>query len=206
MLRRAASTLAPRLRLAQHGAPPSTSGPCSQTPIGILRSLHARGFTANTPAWKEKDGGDETDGAAGRRKRAEEVAATNVNRFSSPLFSHVELEKDDLERTVPRWANVLFVAAVVGVFGYFAQFAYRNETDRRARIESERNERETRARVAVQSGALRDERRNFAGADQAHDPFEGLSPEEIEKLAASEREEGNKRVNDRHARVIGASP
>jgi hypothetical protein len=44
----------------------------------------------------------------------------------------VELEKDDLERTVPRWANVLFVAAVVGVFGYFAQFAYRNETDRRA--------------------------------------------------------------------------
>ena len=194
MLRRAASTLAPRLRLAcEHGAPPSTSGPYSQTPIGILRSLHARGFTANTPAWKEKDGGDETDGAAGRRKRAEEVAATNVNRFSSPLFSHVELEKDDLERTVPRWANVLFVAAVVGVFGYFAQFAYRNETDRRARIELERNERETRARVAVQSGALRDDARNFAGADQAHDPFEGLSPEEIEKLAASEREEdGNK--------------
>ena len=194
MLRRAASTLAPRLRLAcEHGAPPSTSGPYSQTPIGILRSLHARGFTANTPAWKEKDGGDETDGAAGRRKRAEEVAATNVNRFSSPLFSHVELEKDDLERTVPRWANVLFVAAVVGVFGYFAQFAYRNETDRRARIELERHERETRARVAVQSGALRDDARNFAGADQAHDPFEGLSPEEIEKLAASEREEdGNK--------------
>jgi hypothetical protein len=194
MLRRAASTLAPRLRLAcEHGAPPSTSGPYSQTPIGILRSLHARGFTANTPAWKEKDGGDETDGAAGRRKRAEAVAATNVNRFSSPLFSHVELEKDDLERTVPRWANVLFVAAVVGVFGYFAQFAYRNETDRRARIELERHERETRARVAVQSGALRDDARNFAGADQAHDPFEGLSPEEIEKLAAAEREEeGNK--------------
>ena len=191
MLRRAASTLAPRLRLAcEHGAPPSTSGPNSQTPIGILRSLHARGFTASTPAWKEKDGGDETDDAAGRRKRAEAVAATNVNRFSSPLFSHVELEKDDLERTVPRWANVLFVAAVVGVFGYFAQFAYRNETDRRARIELERNERETRARVAVQSGALRDDARNFAGADQAHDPFEGLSPEEIEKLAASEREEG----------------
>ena len=194
MLRRAASTLAPRLRLAcEHGAPPSTSGPYSQTPIGILRSSYARGFTANTPAWKEKDGGkDETDDAAGRRKRAEAVAATNVNRFSSPLFSHVELEKDDLERTVPRWANVLFVAAVVGVFGYFAQFAYRNETDRRARIELERHERETRARVAVQSGALRDERRNFAGADQAHDPFEGLSPEEIEKLAAAEREEGNK--------------
>ena len=192
MLRRAASTLAPRLRLAcEHGAPPSTSGPCSQTPIGILRSLHARGFTANTPAWKEKETGDETDGAAGRRKRAEAVAATNVNRFSSPLFSHVELEKDDLERTVPRWANVLFVAAVVGVFGYFAQFAYRNETDRRARIELERNERETRARVAVQSGALRDDARNFAGADQAHDPFEGLSPEEIEKLAAAEREDGN---------------
>ena len=194
MLRRAASTLAPRLRLAcEHGAPPSTSGPYSQTPIGILRSLHARGITANTPAWKEKENGDETDGAAGRRKRAEAVAATNVNRFSSPLFSHVELEKDDLERTVPRWANVLFVAAVVGVFGYFAQFAYRNETDRRARIELERHERETRARVAVQSGALRDDARNFAGADQAHDPFEGLSPEEIEKLAASEREEdGNK--------------
>lgn len=191
MLRRAASTLAPRLRLAcEHGAPPSTSGPYCQTPIGILRSLHARGFTANTPAWKEKDGGkdDETDGAAGRRKRAEAVAATNVNRFSSPLFSHVELEKDDLERTVPRWANVLFVAAVVGVFGYFAQFAYRNETDRRARIELERHERETRARVAVQSGALRDDARNFAGADQAHDPFEGLSPEEIEKLAAAEKE------------------
>ena len=190
MLRRAASTLAPRLRLAcEHGAPPSTSGPYSQTPIGILRSSYARGFTANTPAWKEKDGGkDETDGAAGRRKRAEAVAATNVNRFSSPLFSHVELEKDDLERTVPRWANVLFVAAVVWVFGYFAQFAYKNETDRRARIELERHERETRARVAVQSGALRDERRNFAGADQAHDPFEGLSPEEIEKLAAAERE------------------
>ena len=192
MLRRAASTLAPRLRLAcEHGAPPSTSGPYSQTPIGILRSLHARG-TANTPAWKEKDGGnDDEDDAAGRRKRAEAVAATNVNRFSSPLFSHVELEKDDLERTVPRWANVLFVAAVVGVFGYFAQFAYRNETDRRARIELERHERETRARVAVQSGALRDDARNFAGADQAHDPFEGLSPEEIEKLAAAEKE-GNK--------------
>ena len=192
MLRRAASALAPRLRLAELGAPSRFGQIDGQIQTPIFPSLHARGFASTGPARKGKDVDDDAD-AAERRQRAEEAAAKSVNRFSSPLFSHVELEKDDLGRTVPRWANVLFVAAVVGVFGYFAQFAYRNETDRRARIELERNERETRARVAVQSGALRDERRNFAGADQAHDPFEGLSPEEIEKLAAAEREEeGNK--------------
>ncbi len=43
--------------------------------------------------------------------------------------------------------------------------------------------RETRARVAIESGILQDhKRRSFAGADDV-DPFEGMSPEEIEKLA-----------------------
>jgi len=41
--------------------------------------------------------------------------------------------------------------------------------------------------VAIESGTLlNDARRNFAGADD-EDPFEGMSPEEIEKLAESRR-------------------
>ena len=134
---------------------------------------------------ERKDDDDDAADAAERRQRAEEAAAKSVNRFSSPLFSHVELEKDDPERTVPRWANVLFVAAVAGVFGYFARYAYTNETRRAERAARERRDRETRARLAVEAGALRDARReNFASrADDDVDPFEGLSPEEIEKLA-----------------------
>ena len=182
MLRRAASALAPRLRLAELGAPSRFGQIDGQIQTPIFPSLHARGFASTGPARKGKD-------AAERRQRAEEAAAKSVNRFSSPLFSHVELEKDDPERTVPRWANVLFVAAVAGVFGYFARYAYTNETRRAERAARERRDRETRARLAVEAGALRDARRNFASrADDDVDPFEGLSPEEIEKLAGGEGE------------------
>ena len=181
MLRRAASALGPRLRLAELGAPSRFGQIDGQIQTPIFPSLHARGFASTGPARKGKD-------AAERRQRAEEAAAKSVNRFSSPLFSHVELEKDDPERTVPRWANVLFVAAVAGVFGYFARYAYTNETRRAERVANERRDRETRARLAVEAGALRDSRRNFADDDV--DPFEGLSPDEIEKLAAGGEGEG----------------
>ena len=188
MLRRAASALAPRLRLAELGAPSRFGQIDGQIQTPIFPSLHARGFASTGPARKGKDDDDDAD-AAERRQRAEEAAAKSVNRFSSPLFSHVELEKDDPERTVPRWANVLFVAAVAGVFGYFARYAYTNETRRAERAARERRDRETRARLAVEAGVLRDARRNFASrADDAVDPFEGLSPEEIEKLAGGEGE------------------
>ena len=190
MLRRAASALGPRLRLAELGAPSRFGQIDGQIQTPIFPSLHARGFASTGPARKGKDDDDDAD-AAERRQRAEEAAAKSVNRFSSPLFSHVELEKDDPERTVPRWANVLFVAAVAGVFGYFARYAYTNETRRAERAARERRDRETRARLAVEAGALRDARRNFASrADDAVDPFEGLSPEEIEKLAGGEGEGG----------------
>ena len=190
MLRRAASALAPRLRLAELGAPSRFGQIDGQIQTPIFPSLHARGFASTGPARKGKDDDDAAD-AAERRQRAEEAAAKSVNRFSSPLFSHVELEKDDPERTVPRWANVLFVAAVAGVFGYFARYAYTNETRRAERAARERRDRETRARLAVEAGALRDARRNFASrADDDVDPFEGLSPEEIEKLAGGEGEGG----------------
>ena len=189
MLRRAASTLGPRLRVAELGAPSRFGQIDGQIQTPIFPSLHARGFASTGPARKGKDVDDDADaGAAERRERAEEAAAKSVNRFSSPLFSHVELEKDDPERTVPRWANVLFVAAVAGVFGYFARYAYTNETRRAERSARDRRDRETRARLAVEAGALRDARRNFAS--DAVDPFEGLSPEEIEKLAGGEGEGG----------------
>lgn len=189
MLRRAASALGPRLRLAELGAPSRFGQIDGQIQTPIFPSLHARGFESTGPARKgnDVDVDDDAD-AAERRKRAEEAAAKSVNRFSSPLFSHVELEKDDPERTVPRWANVLFVAAVAGVFGYFARYAYTNETRRAKRVANERRDRETRARLAVEAGALRDSRRNFADDDV--DPFEGLSPDEIEKLAAGGEGEG----------------
>ena len=116
--------------------------------------------------------------------QAEIEAAKEVRRWSSPLFSHVEVNVDD-EKKIPRWANVLFVAVVVGIFGYAGKFAYDNETRKKAAKERERTEREDRVRSAIDSGALRDHsRRNFASVDKEEvDPFEGLSPEEIEKLA-----------------------
>ena len=153
-------------------------------------SLHARGFASTGPARKGKDDDDDAD-AAERRQRAEEAAAKSVNRFSSPLFSHVELEKDDPERTVPRWANVLFVAAVAGVFGYFARYAYTNETRRaeRAARESARSGDAREARRGGWRAARREEKASPPAAPTTTvDPFEGLSPEEIEKLAGGEGE------------------
>ena len=120
-------------------------------------------------------------------RQAEKEAAKLVERWSSPLFSHVTVEVDD-DRVIPRWANVVFVAVVVGVFGYCAHFAYNNE-NRKAQVKEEaRLEREMRARSAIDSGALRDHgRRNFASETETSDPFDGMSPEEIENLAARER-------------------
>jgi hypothetical protein len=108
--------------------------------------------------------------------QAEKEAAAQVQRWSSPLFSHVEVPVDD--RVIPRWANVVFVAAVFGVFGYCAQFAYNGESRKSQRKEDARLEREARAQSAIDSGALRDRRRNFAAQeDAAADPFDGMSPE-----------------------------
>jgi uncharacterized protein (DUF58 family) len=98
------------------------------------------------------------------------------------LFSHVDVEVDD-GRVIPRWANVAFVAGVFLVFGFAGRFALQNERRKSERKQRAADERETRARAAIESGfLLHDARRNFAGADDA-DPFEGMSPEEIEKLA-----------------------
>jgi hypothetical protein len=98
------------------------------------------------------------------------------------LFSHVEVEVDD-GRVIPRWANVAFIAGVVLVFGFAGRFALQNERRKNDRKQAAADERESRARMAIDSGILQDhKRRNFAGADDV-DPFEGMSPEEIEKLA-----------------------
>lgn len=87
-------------------------------------------------------------------------------------------------RAIPRWANVLFVATVVGVFGYCARFAYNSESRKSQAKERAREARETTARAAIDSGALRDHRRrNFAAPTEDADPFDGMSPEEIESLA-----------------------
>ena len=90
-------------------------------------------------------------------------------------------------RVIPRWANVAFVAWVFLVFGFAGRFALQNERRKSERKQRAAEEREARARVAIESGTLlNDARRNFAGADD-EDPFEGMSPEEIEKLAESKR-------------------
>ena len=97
----------------------------------------------------------------------------------------MEVHVDD-SLVIPRWANVLFVAGVAGVFGYFARFAYSNEHRKSQAKERAKEVRETRAQVAIDSGVLRDHgRRNFASAFES-DPFDGLSPEEITKLAAEQ--------------------
>ena len=91
----------------------------------------------------------------------------------------------DDDRVIPRWANALFIAGVVVVFGFAGRYAWMNETRKSDRKRMEREEREERARAAIEAGALRDHRqRNFAVSDEV-DPFEGMSPEEIERLSAS---------------------
>ena len=120
--------------------------------------------------------------AAARREAAEAKAEKSIRAWSSPLFSHVEVEVDN-GRVIPRWANVAFVAGVVLLFGFAGRFALQNERRKSERKQRAADEREIRARAAIESGfLLHDARRNFAGADDA-DPFEGMSPEEIEKLA-----------------------
>ena len=61
---------------------------------------------------------------------------------------------------------------------------------------SRKTEAEARAKSAIESGALRDHgRHNFASqAVEADDPFEGMSPEEIEKLASMQEELERKRL------------
>lgn len=122
--------------------------------------------------------------------QAERIAAKRVQAWSSPLFSHVEINVDD-DRVIPRWANALFTAGVVVVFGFAGRYAWMNETRKSDRKRMEREEREERARVAIEAGALRDHRqKNFAVSNEV-DPFEGMSPEEIERLsAANEAEAG----------------
>lgn len=102
----------------------------------------------------------------------------------------------DDDRVIPRWANIMFVAAVVAVFGYCGNFAWNNENRKMRAKERARTEAEARAKSAIESGALRDHgRHNFASqADEADDPFEGMSPEEIEKLAAMQEELERKRL------------
>jgi len=138
--------------------------------------------TSSASLTKPKQGSEEDTGAAARRTAAEEDAASTVRAWSSPLFSHVDLEVDD-GRVIPRWKNLAFITGVVRVFGFVGRFAVTNERKKSASKQREVDARETRARVAIESGILQDhKRRNFAGADDV-DPFEGMSPEEIEKLA-----------------------
>lgn len=119
-----------------------------------------------------------------------------MQRWSSPLFSHVEVSVDD-DQAIPRWANVAFVAVVVGVFGYCAQYAYNNENRKSQGKERARLERAMRAQTAIASGALSDhERRNFAATSDEADPFDGMSPEEIETLAAREHEDNKQRSEE----------
>jgi uncharacterized protein (DUF58 family) len=145
--------------------------------------------TSSSALTKPKFPEDDADMAAARKARreaAEAEAAKSVRAWSSPLFSHVEVEVDD-GRVIPRWANVAFVAGVFLVFGFAGRFALQNERRKSERKQRAAEEREARARVAIESGTLlNDARRNFAGADD-EDPFEGMSPEEIEKLAESRR-------------------
>lgn len=108
----------------------------------------------------------------------------------------MEVSVDD-NQVIPRWANVAFVAVVVGVFGYCAQYAYNSENRKSQAKERARLERETRAQSAIASGALRDhERRNFAAKSDEADPFDGMSPEEIENLAAREHEDNKPRSGE----------
>jgi len=140
--------------------------------------------TSSSALTKPKFPEDDTSpaAAAARREAAEAEAAKSVRAWSSPLFSHVDVEVDD-GRVIPRWANVAFVAGVFLVFGFAGRFALQNERRKSERKQRAADEREIRARAAIESGfLLHDARRNFAGADDA-DPFEGMSPEEIEKLA-----------------------
>mmetsp|Transcript_33495 Transcript_33495/g.82250 ORF Transcript_33495/g.82250 Transcript_33495/m.82250 type:complete len:196 (-) Transcript_33495:18-605(-) len=181
MLRRVAMAVAPRLH-SQQQVVLMRGGDCAT--VAALRQVSTATSTLDKAA-KPLDSppAPAAAAAAARREAAERDAAKVIGRMSSPLFSHVEVHVDD-SLVIPRWANVLFVAGVAGVFGYFAQFAYHNEQRKSQAKERAKEVRETRAQVAIDSGVLRDHgRRNFAMADESDDPFDGLSPEEITKLA-----------------------
>ena len=147
-----------------------------------IRTVSASSSAMTKPKFPKDD--TSPAAAAARREAAEAEAEKSIRAWSSPLFSHVEVEVDN-GRVIPRWANVAFVAGGGLLFGFAGRFALQNERRKSERKQRAAEEREARARAAIDSGILlQDARRNFAGVDDA-DPFEGMSPEEIEKLARS---------------------
>lgn len=157
-------------------------------PAAAHESLAPRALSTSKGSLDEKAPANAAeDSAAARRATAEKLAAKDVQSWSSPLFSHVEVDVDD-GRAIPRWANYVFVAAVVAVFGYCGHFAYQGETRKAEARERARSQTEERARRAIDGGALREHRtRSFLDPGEGDDdPFDGLSPEEIAKLAEGE--------------------
>ena len=144
-------------------------------------------------AWSSKPSDDSP-----ARRAAEEVAARKLNARSSPLFSWTEVDVSNADRHIPRWQNAVFVVSVVSFFGYYGHKMVSQELDRRATTAAAKDAALATARAAARRG-VRD--MNFAAdagrgtntrddgdddAVESDDPFDGMTPEEIQALVASE--------------------
>jgi hypothetical protein len=118
------------------------------------------------------------------RKAAEARAAKKVYAGSSPLFSWTEVDISDADKHIPRWQNAVFVVVVGSFLAWFGNKLVTSELRRREKIEKERTALERRARDAIRAHMG-----TSAPLEFAHDDaFEGLTPDEIDALVASERE------------------
>ena len=146
-----------------------------------------------------------------RRRKAEEIAERDVNKWSSPLFTHVEVDVETHKnRTFSRAENSIFLLLVFCLVAYFGKFAMQSSKKKEEKKRVLKEKREKRALEAFRRekkggfGALR---RNGGGGgdtgasssrlrppsededDDDDDPFEGLTPDEIVQLKESvERE------------------
>jgi hypothetical protein len=158
----------------------------SKTPS---RDVKAR----STRAWSSKPSEDSP-----ARRAAEQVAARKLNAKSSPLFSWTEVDVSNADRHIPRWQNAVFVVSVVSFFGYYGHKMVSQELDRRAATAAAKDAALKHARAAVRRG-VRDVNFAASGANviNAHresddddidddDPFDGMTPEEIQTLVANE--------------------
>ena len=151
------------------------------------RGLRARDVDAlRRRAWSSQPSEDSP-----ARRAAEAEAARKLNAKSSPLFSWTEVDISNSERHIPRWQNAAFILAVVSLFGYFGHKMVYQELNRRERTAAAAARATARAKDAIRAGVrgvnfakpiARDSSSDGGGEDD--DPFDGFTPEEIQKLVA----------------------
>ncbi len=152
----------------------------------VMQRLTATPFRSISTSSSIKRRQDTREDAV-RRKQAEELAERDVRKWSSPLFSHVQVDVDTHKNRQFSFAeNATFVLAVVCIFGYFGNFAIESS---RKKEEKKRKLKEKRERRALKELRMTNGSKDAVPSyiddedeDEEDDPFEGLTPQEIVQL------------------------